>query len=104
MVSLTVFYPQSLRVIKLWDGTLAQYGAASCAEGWDVWGLGALYKKISMSEAKEARPTGQTAITPDYFIQSLDSVEFLESYRTLNPLGGSGTADSVLPCDRFTGC
>ena len=37
-------------------------------------------------------------------IQSLDSVQFLESYRTLNPLGGSGTADSVLPCDRFTGC
>ena len=69
--------------------------------------VGALYKKMlmrCMSEAKEARPTGQTAITPDYFIQSLDSVEFLESYRTLNPLGGSGTADSVLPCDRFTGC
>ena len=47
---------------------------------------------------------GKLPITPDYFIQRLNRVEFLEAYRTLNPLGGSGTADSVLPCDRFTGC
>jgi len=39
---------------------------------------------------------GKLSKTPDYFIQSLNRVDFLEAYRTLNPLGGSGTSDTVL--------